>query len=190
MPNQTYEYVWKVLPRAGPGPADGNSIVWGYHSHVSESDVYMGLYGAILIYRPGTLSYDEVVSSFFSESQYFEKTLTKFEQNTQDNQQMKSKSHIYSVINGLINSSPPDLIFRKKKVVWHLVAWGTFWDTHHIKWSHGDITFHNKKVNQIRLYPASFYTVTLTFKTSGQYKFGNLDNEGAGMVMYYNVSLS
>lgn len=38
-PNQTYIYHWHVLPRAGPGPKDGNSIVWGYHSHVEETDV-------------------------------------------------------------------------------------------------------------------------------------------------------
>jgi hypothetical protein len=38
-PNKTYSYAWKILPRAGPGPNDGNSIVWGYHSHVTENDM-------------------------------------------------------------------------------------------------------------------------------------------------------
>lgn len=38
-PNQTYTYSWKVSPRAGPGPKDGNSLVWGYHSHVEETDL-------------------------------------------------------------------------------------------------------------------------------------------------------
>lgn len=38
-PNQTYTYHWHVLPRAGPGPKDGDSIVWGYHSHVKETDM-------------------------------------------------------------------------------------------------------------------------------------------------------
>lgn len=38
-PNQTYTYSWKVLPRAGPGPADKDSLVWGYHSHIEESDL-------------------------------------------------------------------------------------------------------------------------------------------------------
>lgn len=38
-PNQTYTYRWEVPPRSGPGPLDGTSLVWGYHSHVSETDV-------------------------------------------------------------------------------------------------------------------------------------------------------
>lgn len=38
-PNHNYTYTWKILPRAGPGPKDGDSLVWGYHSHVTESDM-------------------------------------------------------------------------------------------------------------------------------------------------------
>ena len=32
-------YEWQVAPRAGPGPQDGDSLVWGYHSHVTENDM-------------------------------------------------------------------------------------------------------------------------------------------------------
>lgn len=39
LPNHNYTYTWNVLPRAGPGPTDGNSLVWGYHSHVTENDM-------------------------------------------------------------------------------------------------------------------------------------------------------
>lgn len=53
-------------PRAGPGPTDENSVVWGYHSHISEGDIYAGLYGAIVVYRSGTLSDEEVVTCLFS----------------------------------------------------------------------------------------------------------------------------
>ncbi|CAO3700651.1 unnamed protein product [Rhizopus stolonifer] len=192
-PNQTYTYTWKVLPRAGPGPTDEDSVVWGYHSHVNEGDIYMGLYGAILIYRPGTLSNDEIVSTFFlsdeAESPYFEKTVADIYSNAETHRMMDSKEYTFSIINGLVNSSPPDLLF-KKKTIWHLIAWGTFWDTHYVKWEHGDAVVNGRKVDQVRLYPASFYTAVLNFNESGRYKFGYLDNESEGMVMYYNVSLS
>lgn len=55
-PNATYTYIWTVPERSGPGPSDGNSVLWSYHSHVSESkDVYAGLMGPIVVYKPGTL---------------------------------------------------------------------------------------------------------------------------------------
>ena len=53
-PGKTFEYVWQVPPRAGPGPRDPNSIVWLYHSHVNErNDVNSGLIGAIIVTRKG-----------------------------------------------------------------------------------------------------------------------------------------
>ena len=35
-PASTYTYTWKVPERAGPGPMDGSSMMWMYHSHVDE----------------------------------------------------------------------------------------------------------------------------------------------------------
>jgi FtsP/CotA-like multicopper oxidase with cupredoxin domain len=53
-PGHTYTYVWKVTPRAGPGPNDPSSIVWLYHSHVNERrDVDSGLVGALVVTRAG-----------------------------------------------------------------------------------------------------------------------------------------
>jgi len=53
-PGQTHTYTWEVTERAGPGPADGSSVVWLYHSHVNEQrDVNSGLIGAIIITARG-----------------------------------------------------------------------------------------------------------------------------------------
>jgi hypothetical protein len=39
-------------PRAGPGPMDGNSILWMYHLHVDEvRDTNTGLIGPLIITR-------------------------------------------------------------------------------------------------------------------------------------------
>lgn len=46
----THLYVWNVPPRAGPGPDDGSSVMWMYHSHVNdERDLDSGLLGPIII---------------------------------------------------------------------------------------------------------------------------------------------
>ncbi len=51
---QTHIYTWQVPERAGPGPGDGSSVVWLYHSHVNEpKDVESGLIGAIIITARG-----------------------------------------------------------------------------------------------------------------------------------------
>ena len=40
-PGATYTYTWKVPERAGPGPGDGSSVLWMYHSHTDEvGDTY------------------------------------------------------------------------------------------------------------------------------------------------------
>lgn len=53
-PGQTHTYTWEVPERAGPGPADGSSIVWLYHSHVDEQrDINSGLIGPMIITARG-----------------------------------------------------------------------------------------------------------------------------------------
>ncbi len=53
-PGGTHVYVWPVPERAGPGPMDGSSVVWMYHSHVDEiRDVNSGLIGPIIITARG-----------------------------------------------------------------------------------------------------------------------------------------
>ena len=47
---------WSVPERAGPGPNDGQAVLWMYHSHYAEiADVYSGLAGPLVVYKQGTL---------------------------------------------------------------------------------------------------------------------------------------
>ena len=49
---QTWNYTWNVEERTAPGPSDGSSVVWMYHSHAHETqDTLAGLMGAIIITR-------------------------------------------------------------------------------------------------------------------------------------------
>jgi hephaestin len=53
-PGKTHVYTWVAREQAGPGPQDGSSVVWIYHSHNYEpKDVNAGLIGPIVITRRG-----------------------------------------------------------------------------------------------------------------------------------------
>jgi FtsP/CotA-like multicopper oxidase with cupredoxin domain len=84
-PGKTHTYTWVVRNEAGPGPQDGSSIAWLYHSHNYEpKDVNAGLIGAIVITRKGMARPDgspkDIAHEFFSlfmiidenQSRYFE----------------------------------------------------------------------------------------------------------------------
>lgn len=50
----THTYVWPVPERAGPGPTDGSSAFWMYHSHTNEiRDVNAGLVGPMIVTADG-----------------------------------------------------------------------------------------------------------------------------------------
>jgi hypothetical protein len=53
-PGRAHTYTWVVPERAGPGPDDGSSITWLYHSHNYEpKDVNAGLIRPIVITARG-----------------------------------------------------------------------------------------------------------------------------------------
>src|SRR3954447_6443706 len=53
-PGTTYTYNWDVPSRAGPGPMDGSSVLWMYHSHTDEvGDTNAGLIGPMVITAAG-----------------------------------------------------------------------------------------------------------------------------------------
>ena len=58
-PGDTYTLPLAVPERAGPGPADGSSVFWMYHSHTDEvADTYAGLMGPMIITARGKCNPD------------------------------------------------------------------------------------------------------------------------------------
>jgi hypothetical protein len=58
-PGDTYTYHWLVPQRSGPGPMDGSSVLWMYHSHVIEPmDTNSGLMGPIIVTARGKARQD------------------------------------------------------------------------------------------------------------------------------------
>lgn len=84
------------------------------------------------------------------------------------------RANQFDSINGLVASNPSDLIL-KSTVDWHLLGWGTYWDVQYLKWQHGKVFWGDRPVTEVRLMPASFYTVKLDFDKAGTYDFGSKD---------------
>jgi FtsP/CotA-like multicopper oxidase with cupredoxin domain len=58
-PGGTHVYLWPVPERAGPASGDGSSVMWMYHSHVSEMlDVNAGLIGPMIVTARGQAKAD------------------------------------------------------------------------------------------------------------------------------------
>jgi hephaestin len=87
-PGKTHTYTWMAREQAGPGPQDGSSVVWIYHSHNYEpKDVNAGLIGPIVITRKGMARADgspkDIDHEFFAlfmivdenQSHYFEQNV-------------------------------------------------------------------------------------------------------------------
>lgn len=205
-PGGRYTYVWQVHGRAGPGPNDGNSLVWGYHSHMTEFDIFAGLYGAILIYRPGHLpavassSTTEVVTTLFGSdenlSPYLERTIANHPHLDEDLIDAMDGdptpfylSNVKQVVNGWMLSSPLK-VKAGEPVDWHVLAWGSFLDIHTVRWDHGRARLFDRPVSKVRLLPASFRTLSFTPPSeTGVGNFGCLNDDLGvhGMIMQYRI---
>lgn len=106
--------------------------------------------------------------------------------NLPDNEYIQA--HQFYSINGLISSSPKDLVLVQQHTDWHLIGWGTYTDLKKMEWKDAKVQVYDRTVDSVRLMPASFYTAKITpNKKSGQFKFGAFDYEKDGMVMTYRV---
>jgi len=58
-PKGTHVYLWRIPERAGPGPHEGSSVMWMYHSHTNEAlDVNAGLIGPMIVTAAGKAKAD------------------------------------------------------------------------------------------------------------------------------------
>jgi len=146
-----YTYHWEVPERAGPGPADPDSIAWLYHAHDHEGiDIYAGLVGAIIVTRSGRANADgtpkdvdrEFVTLFmiFDEnmSPYLDANIQQFAASPKSinktNDEFKESNKKHS-INGLLFGNLNGLMMRRgERVRWYVIGLGNDNDTHTVHW--------------------------------------------------------
>src|SRR3990167_2391369 len=152
---QTYTYSWPVPARAGPGPGDFSSLIWPYHSHVSEIfGSNSGCVGLFVITAKGKAWPDAhpkgvdrefiVLFDLYDENRSFYLPATIAEKiPTQVNNTGLlfdpgfMESNIINAINGYAyGNSGPFIMKAGERVRWYVYAMGAERDVHSIYW-HG-----------------------------------------------------
>jgi len=205
-PGGSYTYHWAVPDRAGPGPADGSSVMWMYHSHVNEAaDVYSGLVGPIIVTRKGMARADgtpkdvdrEFVVNFEVDNEnaslYLDQNVATFAgkpKTVNEDDPDFQESNLKHSINGYIFGNLPGLTMRDgQHVRWYVMAMGTEVDLHTPHWHGNTLTVNGMRTDVISLLPAQMTVADMVPDDPGTwlYHCHVADHIHAGMLSLYTV---
>jgi FtsP/CotA-like multicopper oxidase with cupredoxin domain len=160
-PGGSHIYTWRVPPRAGPGPGDGSSMLWMYHSHfVEPKDMNTGLFGAIIIGTPNDVDREFVLAfAVFDEtaSAYAESNLRlngrrPFTLKATD-PAFRLANLVYT-INGFIEGNLPTPTMKAgERVRWYLLSNSNEEDIHAVHWHGQTATFMHMRTDVVSLGP-------------------------------------
>lgn len=205
-PDGSFTYNWDVTEQAAPGPADGSSILWMYHSHVTENngqDIYAGLVGPLVIYKKGMLSGNKATDveqekfAFFSvfdenASLYLDANITKYtstqNQAIKDDPDFQESNKMHSV-NGLMFGHQQFNVAIGKKVRWYVFDLGNEVDWHTAHW-HGNTTVSKgSRTDVVAVGPANMLVADMNAENAGTWQFHCHvhDHMVAGMISLYDV---
>ena len=202
-----YTYHWEVPERAGPGPADPDSIAWLYHAHDHEGiDIYAGLVGAIIVTRSGRANADgtpkdvdrEFVTLFmiFDEnmSPYLDANIQQFAASPKSinktNDEFKESNKKHS-INGLLFGNLNGLMMRRgERVRWYVIGLGNDNDTHTVHWHENTVLRRGSRIDTLEVFPATAEVVDMQPDNVGTWLFHChvTDHMAGGMITRYMVS--
>jgi hypothetical protein len=205
-PGGQHTYVWKVPERAGPGPGDGSSVMWMYHSHTDEvADTYAGLMGPMEITRVGMArpdgspkDVDREVFELFSVmnenlSTFIRDNLSRFaaqpHRRDLDDEEF-GESNLMHAINGYVFGNQPMLNLRKgQHVRWYVMSMGTEVDLHTPHWHGNDVLVNGMRMDVVSLLPATMVTADMVPDNLGTWLFHCHVNDhiSAGMLTRYSV---
>jgi hephaestin len=207
-PGRTFDYVWQVPERAGPGPSDGSSIGWMYHSHTDEVvDTYSGLIGPMIITArgqersaddPRPQDVDRELYTMFdvddeNQSAYLQQNIDTF---TGDPGSVDPEddgfieSNLMHNINGMVYGNLPGLTMNtNSRVRWYLMAMGTEVDLHTPHWHGNTVTIMGMRTDVAALLPATMLTADMRPDDPGTWLYHCHVNDHilAGMLSLYRV---
>ena len=207
-PHGTHTYVWKVPPRAGPGPMDGSSVMWMYHSHTNEvSDDYAGLVGVMIITaadraRPDATPIDvdrEFVVQFKvsseNQSPYLQRNIDRFAGNpasvNPDDEDFQESNQMHSINGYVFGNMPLSAMTMKagEHVRWYLMGMGTEVDLHTPHWHGNTVLANGMRTDVVSLLPATMMTADMVPDDPGIWLFHCHVNDHitAGMLTRYQV---
>jgi manganese oxidase len=202
-PHEQYVYTWQVPDRAGPGPMEGSSVMWMYHSHTDETpDVFSGLIGPMEITARGKARPDgspnDVDREFFSlfmvidenQSHYLEAERTKLaDAPAADDADFQESNKMHS-INGYVYANGPTMTMRQgQRVRWYVMSMGNEVDLHTPHWHGNTVTVKGMRTDTVNLLPATMATADMVPDDPGMWGFHChvSDHILAGMLARYEV---
>jgi FtsP/CotA-like multicopper oxidase with cupredoxin domain len=203
-----HTYVWQVPERAGPGPSDGSSVMWMYHSHTDEvADTYAGLMGPMVVTRRGMARPDgspkDVYREFFelysvmdeNKSPLIEASAEKFETPpfvpVDQADEEFGESNLMHSINGYVFGNQPVVTMKRgQHVRWYVMSMGTEVDLHTPHWHGNDVTVGGMRMDVVDLLPASMIIADMVPDNPGTFLFHCHVNDHitAGMLTRYTVN--
>lgn len=205
LPGDTHTYTWKVPERSGPGPMDGSSVMWMYHSHTDEiQDTYSGLMGPIVVTAAGKAREDgspmDVDRELFylfavmneNQSHYLKHDAEELTEPPHDPEADEefSESNLMHSMNGYVyGNGPIPTIGKDKRVRWYVMSLGTEVDLHTPHWHGNTVTVNGMRMDTINLLPASMVVADMTPDDAGEWLFHCHVNDhiAAGMQGLYQV---
>jgi FtsP/CotA-like multicopper oxidase with cupredoxin domain len=205
-PGGTFTYTWDVPTRAGPGPMDGSSILWMYHSHTDEvNDVNTGLIGPIVVTAQGMANPDGspkgVDAEAFAMFSEMDESLSRLLPQTLADKALnphRIKAHtpgfqafnqIFS-INGFVFGNMPTVTLKEgEHVRWYVFASMSDFDFHAPDWHGQTIIANGNRSNVIELGPMQMSVVDMVPDNVGTWLL-NCDinvHYDAGMQALYRV---
>lgn len=185
-PSGTHTYTWEVPERSGPGPMDGSSVAWMYHSHTDEiGDVYAGLAGFLIVTARGEANpngspadIDREVFSLFevddeNASPLLGKNLQRFTRGRIDvDDEEFVESNLMHGINGYVYGNGSGVTLTKgESVRWYLMSLGTEVDLHTPHWHGTTATIGGMRTDVAELLPASMVTADMDPDAVGTWLF-------------------
>jgi hephaestin len=206
-PGQSYTYDYEVPETAGPGPMEGSSVMWMYHSHADEvADDYAGLVGPVIVTRaekanadgtPTDVDREFVVQFKVSDenaSPYLDKNIKKYALKpsmvVQDEE--FGESNLMHTMNGYVYGNLPLSTMTMNKgdrVRWYLSAMGTEVDLHTPHWHGNTVVAAGMRTDVVSLLPMTMVTADMVADNPGTWLFHCHVNDHitAGMIARYQV---
>lgn len=209
-PGATHTYRWAVPERAGPGPGDGSSVVWMYHSHVDEPrDANSGLIGPIIVTARGKARADgspkdvdrEFVNLFMiydeNSSWYLEDNIVAAGVDiTEADPDEFEESNLKHTINGFLWDNFPEVggsyamsMHLGERVRWYLIGMGTEVDLHTPHWHGQTLTSMGMRTDVVELLPGSMRVADMIPDNVGTWLYHCHVNDhiAAGMIARFSV---
>jgi hypothetical protein len=200
-----HTYVWEVPERAGPGPHDGSSVMWMYHSHTDEiGDTYAGLTGPMVVTARGMArpdgspkDVDKEVFALFSvmnenASPFLDENVRRFAQPPypEPEDEEFEESNLMHSINGYVFGNEPMITLQKgERVRWYAMSMGTEVDLHTPHWHGNTVVAMGQRMDTVDLLPASMVAADMVPDDVGTWLFHCHVNDHirAGMLTRYRV---